>query len=304
MTRRLSQALALPIAILALLLSTASGRAAGTDIDATLPVDGVSRSYTLHLPPAAAGGTPLPLVVVLHGGGANADSAIALTGFSAEADAEGFIVAYPNGTGRLKPTAETADQFSWNAGDCCGAAMRRDADDIGFLRALVSTIEQERAVDRHRIYAAGFSAGGMMAYRLACEAGDIFAGIAVVSGAILVPSCAPSRPVSVIHIHGTDDEAVPFKGTAERESYARAKFPPVRDSVAFWAAFDGCEEQPVARATVLGIKVEDYPDCRAGTAVRFDVVEGGIHGWPDGQMTPGFAATPHIWHFFADHPRL
>ncbi|HEY9344599.1 MAG TPA: alpha/beta fold hydrolase, partial [Inquilinus sp.] len=189
MTRRLSQALAFPIAILALLLSTAPGRAAGTDVDATLPVDGVSRSYTLHLPPAAAGGDPLPLVVVLHGGGANADSAIALTGFSAEADAEGFIVAYPNGTGRLKPTAETADQFSWNAGDCCGAAMRRDADDVGFLRALVSTIEQERAVDRHRIYAAGFSAGGMMAYRLACEAGDIFAGVAVVSGAILVPSC-------------------------------------------------------------------------------------------------------------------
>ncbi|TSD88419.1 polyhydroxybutyrate depolymerase [Mycobacterium sp. KBS0706] len=304
MTRRLSQALAFPVAILALLLSTAPGRAAGTDVDATLPVDGVSRSYTLHLPPAAAGGNPLPLVVVLHGGGANADSAIALTGFSAEADAEGFIVAYPNGTGRLKPTAETAGQFSWNAGDCCGAAMRQDADDVGFLRALVSTIEQERAVDRHRIYAAGFSAGGMMAYRLACEAGDIFAGVAVVSGAILVPSCTPSRPVSVIHIHGTDDEAVPFKGTAERESYARAKFPPVQESVTFWAAFDGCQAQPVARATVLGIKVEDYPDCRAGTAVRFDVVEGGIHAWPDGTDTPGFTATPHIWRFFADHPRL
>jgi polyhydroxybutyrate depolymerase len=142
----------------------------------------------------------------------------------------------------------------------------------------------------------------MMAYRLACDAGDIFAGIAVVSGAILVPSCTPSRPVSVIHIHGTDDTAVPFDGTAERESYARAKFPPVRDSVAFWAAFDGCQAQPVARATVLGIEAEDYPDCRAGTAVRFDVVEGGIHGWPDGAH--GFAATPHIWRFFADHPRL
>ncbi|WP_395679800.1 alpha/beta hydrolase family esterase [Inquilinus sp.] len=304
MARRLSQALILPIAILTTLLSTAPGRAAGTDVDATLAVDGVPRSYILHLPPAAAGGDPLPLVVVLHGGGANADSAIALTGFSAEADAEGFIVAYPNGTGRAKPTAETAGQFSWNAGDCCGAAMRQDADDVGFVRALVSTIEQERAIDRHRIYAAGFSAGGMMAYRLACDAGDIFAGVAVVSGAILVPSCTPSRPVSVIHIHGTGDEAVPFKGTAERESYARAKFPPVQESVAFWAAFDGCQAQPVARATVLGIKAEDYPDCRAGTAVRFDVVEGGIHAWPDGSDTPGFVATPHIWHFFADHPRL
>lgn len=304
MARRLSQALVFPIAMLATLLSTASGRAAGTDVVATLPVDGVSRSYTLHLPPAAAGGAPLPLVVVLHGGGADAASAIALTGFSAEADAEGFIVAYPNGTGRLKPTAETAGQFSWNAGDCCGAAMRQDADDVGFLRALVSTIERGHAVDRHRVYAAGFSAGGMMAYRLACDAGDIFAGVAVVSGAILVSSCTPSRPVSVIHIHGTGDEAVPFDGTAKRESYARAKFPPVRESVAFWAAFDGCQSQPVVRATVLGIKAEDYPDCRAGTAVRFDVVEGGIHAWPDGTSTPGFVATPHIWHFFADHPRL
>ncbi len=305
MARRLALALILPaVAALVLPPSTASGRASGTDVEATLTVDGAARSYVLHLPPAAAGREPLPLVVVLHGGGANAASAIELTGFSAEADAEGFIVAYPNGTGRAKPTAATAGQFSWNAGDCCGAAMRRDADDVGFLRSLVSTIEQERAVDRHRIYAAGFSAGGMMAYRLACEAGDIFAGVAVVSGAILVPSCTPTRPVSLIHIHGTDDEAVPFDGTAERESYARAKFPPVRDSVAFWAAFDGCRTKPVTRDSVAGIKAEDYPDCKAGTAVRFDVVEGGIHAWPDGADTPGFAATPRIWRFFADHPRL
>jgi polyhydroxybutyrate depolymerase len=246
----------------------------------------------------------LPLVVVLHGGGANAPAIVALTGFNAEADEEGFVVAYPNGTGRAKPTAETTGQFSWNAGDCCGSAMRQDADDSGFVRALVAAIEHERPIDRRRVYAAGFSAGGMMAYRLACEADDIFAAVGVVSGAILVPSCAPKQPVSVIDIHGTDDDAVPIDGTPERESYARAKFPPVRESVAFWAAFNGCRLEPVALESVPGIQAQDYPDCRDGTAVRYDVVDGGYHAWPDGSKTPGFAATPHIWHFFADHPRL
>ena len=305
MIRRLLPTLTLS-AIAALTILAPAGRAqtAGTDLDAMMDINGMPRSYTLHLPPAAKGGDPLPLVVVLHGGGANAAAAVTLTGFSAEADAEGFIVAYPNGTGRPKPTAETAGLFSWNAGNCCGSAMRQDADDIGFVRALVAEVGRQQAVDRHRIYAAGFSAGGMMAYRLACEADDIFAGVAVVSGAILVPSCTPSHPVSVIDIHGTDDDAVPIDGTPEQESYARAKFPPVRESVAFWAAFDGCGAQPVTRATVLGIREEEYPDCRAGTAVRFDVVEGGIHAWPNGTATPGLTATPHIWRFLADHPRL
>lgn len=291
------------LAVLTTLLMATAGRAAGADVEATLAVDGVARSYILHLPPAATAGESLPLVIVLHGGGANAASAVALTGFSDEADEEGFVVAYPNGTGRAKPTAETANQFSWNAGDCCGSAMRQEADDIGFVRALVASIEQERRIDHRRVFAAGFSAGGMMAYRLACEADDIFAAVAVVSGAILVPSCTPKQPVSVIDIHGTDDTAVPIDGTPERESYARAKFPPVRESVAFWAAFNGCQAEPVARESVPGVQAQDYPDCRDGTAVRYDVVDGGYHAWPDGSVTRGFVATPRIWHFFADHPR-
>ncbi len=242
MARRLSQALAFPVAILALLLSTAPGRAAGTDVEATLPVDGVSRSYILHLPPAVAGGNPLPLVVVLHGGGANADSAIPLTGFSAEADAEGFIVAYPNGTGRLKPTAETAGQFSLNAGDCCGAAMWQDADDVGFLRALVSTIEQEHAVDRHPPHSRrrllrrghdGLSPGLRRRRHLRRNR----RGLLRHPGAVLHP-----EPPGLGDPHPRHRRRRRFCSRAlpERESYARAKFLPVRDSVAFWAAFDGC----------------------------------------------------------------
>lgn len=303
MTRWLTQALILP-ALTAVMLSPAWARPHDTTTEATMTIGGIARSYILHLPPAAKEGGPLPLVIVLHGGGANAEAAIDLTGFDAEADAKGFIVAYPDGTGRPKPATEATGRFSWNAGDCCGSAMRQQADDVGFVRALVAKIGEDHAIDPDRIYAAGFSAGGMMAYRLACEASDIFASVAVVSGAILVSSCMPDRPVSVIDIHGTDDRAVPINGTVERESYAQALFPPVWESVAFWAAFDGCRMQPVAAEPVSGVRSRDYRDCRGGTAVRFDVVEDGIHGWPDGSMTPGFAATPRIWQFFADHPRI
>ena len=121
----------------------------------------------------------MPLVVVLHGGGGNAENIEEVTGFSEKADEEGFIVVYPDGSGRL-------DRYllTWNAGFCCGYALENNIDDVGFIRALIEYLQEKYAINRNMIYVTGISNGGMMSYRLGAELSDIVAAIAPVAGSI------------------------------------------------------------------------------------------------------------------------
>jgi polyhydroxybutyrate depolymerase len=106
------------------------------DSTQSLTFAGRERAYLVHLPrPAAIGNSPLPLVIVLHGGGGNAASAAKMTGLSALADKENFIVVYPDGTGRLDDRLLT-----WNSGNCCGYALDNQVDDVGFIRALIEKL--------------------------------------------------------------------------------------------------------------------------------------------------------------------
>jgi polyhydroxybutyrate depolymerase len=106
----------------------AFGLAAGTE-SKTLEFGGRTRTYLIHRPKGYDGKMPLPLVLVLHGAVQGAANAESMSGMSAKADKENFLVAYPTGTSRfgLAPT--------WNAGACCGYAMTNKVDDVGFLRA-------------------------------------------------------------------------------------------------------------------------------------------------------------------------
>ena len=115
------------------------------------------RTYLVHLPPVYDGKRSLPLVIVLHGGGGNAEGAARMTGFSEKADREGFVVVYPNGSGRLKTRLLT-----WNSGNCCGYAMDQNVDDVGFIRVLIDEFVKTRAIDPKRVFVTGMSNGGMM----------------------------------------------------------------------------------------------------------------------------------------------
>src|SRR5208282_2572641 len=168
-----------------------------------LTVGQQGRTYLLHLPPVYDGKRLLPLVIVLHGGGGNAPGAVRMTGFSEKADKGGFVVVYPNGSGRLKTRLLT-----WNSGNCCGYALDNNVDDVGFIRALIDELVKTRSIDPKRVYATGMSNGGMMTYRLGCELSDKIAAIAPVAGALSVENCQPTNPVSVIIFHGTADEHV------------------------------------------------------------------------------------------------
>ena len=283
------------------------------DAERTIQIDGLERTYVLHVPSSAKSRSSIPLVVVLHGGGGNAAAAAKQTRFNQEASKQGFAVAYPNGTDRARPVMNLPGKkgrLTWNAGGCCGYAMENGVDDVAFIRAMVEAIAREYPIDRRQIHAVGMSNGAMMAYRLACEASDVFAAIGAVSGPMVAQRCVPKNPVSIIHIHGTDDGYVPDKGGVGPK-YRATNYPSVQDSISFWTGIDGCKQEPTRSEPAPGVRLLEYAGCRGAADVSYYSIEGGGHSWPGGDRMAFFldapskaiAATPLIWQFFAQHPR-
>jgi polyhydroxybutyrate depolymerase len=283
------------------------------DLRQHIHIEGIDRSYLIHVPPDPSDGVEMPLVLVLHGGGGDATLAARQTRFSDNADREKYVVAYPEGSDRIRPLMNLIAGrgfLTWNAGGCCGYAMEHNVDDVGFVRALVARIEKDYRIDNRRIYAAGMSNGGMMVYRLACEASDIFAAVGIVSGVLVSEPCAPRVPVSVIDFHGTDDYYVPLNGGVGGKALIDHPFPPVQDSVLFWVGRDECQTSQMSQ-TPQGVLRHEYDDCLGHTAVMYHVILGGGHAWPGGdQIMPlldlpstAVSATALMWQFFAAHPK-
>lgn len=277
----------------------------------SLDFGGRTRSYIVHPPAGADLKKPLPLVIALHGGGGTAAANIKQTGFNAEADKSGFIVVHPNGTDQPRPMLNAMGRgffYTWNAGSCCGYAKKNAVDDVGFIRALVAELRRQYSIDPRRIYATGISNGGMLSYRLACEAGDLIAAIGVVSGAQTVPACKAAQPVSVIHIHGSADQNVPLAGGVGAKALDGDPKPPVLDAIRFWAKKDGAAEAP--QSSTRG-KVRKDVYVGKGGEVVFYLIEGGGHSWPGGERmldaldppSPELKATSVIWQFLASHPK-
>jgi polyhydroxybutyrate depolymerase len=250
----------------------------------------------------------MPLVIVMHGGGGNAHNAEAMTGFTAKANAAGFIVAYPNGSGR-RPDA----LLTWNAGHCCGYAMERRVDDVGFIDALIDEMVSRYPVDARRVYVTGMSNGAMMAHRLGIELSDKIAAVAPVVGTVFGDESRPGSPVSAIVINGMLDRAVPFDGgpPGGRVTGAWDGTPtkPAAEQGRFWATANGCGPSPNV-VDHGGYLLTRY-DCPSSLGVVVYAVKDNGHAWPGGQSgsragdTPSTAldATQVIWEFFASHPK-
>lgn len=169
MTRGAALALALTLLLPARVWA---GLAPG-DHRVSLQHGGRSRSYIVHVPPAARGGRPLPVVLNFHGGGGNAENQQKYSRMDPLADREGFLVVYPDGTGR-----RTDRLLTWNAGTCCAYSVLNRVDDVGFTLALLRDLDSRQAIEGGRVYATGLSNGAMMAWRLAVGASDRVAAIA------------------------------------------------------------------------------------------------------------------------------
>ncbi|HEY9870491.1 MAG TPA: PHB depolymerase family esterase [Candidatus Obscuribacterales bacterium] len=279
-------------------------RLASKDPVVSLEVDGRARSYAVHLPSGRPPSSPVPLVLVLHGGGGTAASAVWMTGFNEKADKHGFIAVYPQGTG-VFPT--------WNSGNCCGYALRNKVDDVAFIRAMLDKLEHTYRIDRRRVFATGISNGGMMAFRLACELPDRIAAIAPVAAAFNLDSCADGEPVSVLMINGTADQHVPYGGGTGKKSLHPRMDKPVSYAISYWVERNGCSSEPLTSMSASGkIVIDRYRGGRDGTEVVLYTINGGGHAWPgrrnprvlaDEPNTREISATDVIWDFFQAHPK-
>ena len=251
---------------------------------------GLNRTYAVYLPASFQPDETLPLVVALHGLTQNGASMMSFSGFNAIADTGNFVVVYPDGISN-----------AWNVGFSGGST----ADDVGFLVALVDSLHQQYNIDNNRVYATGFSNGGFMSYKLACEVPATFAAIASVSGTMTEASlanCHPAMAMPVLHIHGTSDFVVSYTG-----NYGNVSADAV---LAVWTGFNNCPSIPV---------VEDLPDlvsdgstverytwapCDDGSEVVLLKVLNGGHTWPGSVGVTGIGitnrdivASSEIWNF-------
>lgn len=267
---------------------------------------GQERMALVHIPRSWTATSSLPLLMALHGagGGALYQADDGNYGLITKSEEAGFIAVFPNG---ISP-ARSGMLATWNAGNCCARARDENVDDVGFLRAVVADVQRRTSVDAARVYAIGMSNGGMMAYRLACEAGDVFRGIMAVAGTDNTRSCRPARPVPILHIHARNDDRVLFNGGAGevfRNEALVSDFVSVPDTIARWVQLN--RATPAARRvlTVAGASCELHAAVGDGAPVQLCVTDTGGHSWPGGSKqrgeTPSSAikANDVMWSFFS-----
>ncbi|MEX1143638.1 MAG: PHB depolymerase family esterase [Anaerolineales bacterium] len=275
-----------------------------------------TRDVIVHIPPAYDGNLELPLLIVLHGGAGSGQHIQRLSGLDADADEYGFMVAYPDGSGRLEDSLLT-----WNAGHCCAYALTNQVDDVAFLSLLIDRLVEHYAIDPARVYITGISNGGMMAYRAGAGLAGKVAGIAPIAGSIggrisengfeIVPD-RPRAPVSVIAFHGMQDEHVLYEGGVSPKDIDGGRVDiSVAESIRYWLEANGCGPTLATETLADGnIVIDTYSGCEGATEVVLVTIVDGGHAWPGAsrglvsdQPTQDISANQMMLEFFLAHPK-
>ncbi|MDI1436879.1 extracellular catalytic domain type 1 short-chain-length polyhydroxyalkanoate depolymerase [Polyangium sorediatum] len=259
------------------------------DKDITITTSGEERSFRVHVPPGYDAATPVAVVLAFHGYTESIDDFASRTHYAEAVDERGHIVVFPRGKAPFGVPA-------WNAGTCCGTSQVQNTPDVPFVRDMLDRIEQDYCVDPKRIHATGFSNGGMLSHRLACELADRIASIGAVSGTMAIPECAPPRPVPVLHIHGTSDLIVPYATPLAAQT--------VPSTIEGWTTRNGCNAETQTTYQQGKARCERQTGCDAGADVELCTIDGGSHEWPAGGSAMGMgdlAATDYILDFLEAH---
>lgn len=254
--------------------------------------DGTTREAIVCVPASYAAADPTPLLLNFHGFGGTARDHMAAADMRGLADEEGFLLVYPQGS-------LLDGQTHWNSA-APSADNKSEADDFGYVGELLYALASSLAVDEARVYAAGYSNGGMMSFGLACYLRERIAAVASVSGAMLDDigvACVPAHPTSVITPHGTGDPVLPYDGGAGMRS--------VEDLLGYWTEFNGITDAATtASVGEGGAEVEStvYEGGMAGTEVHHYRVVGGGHVWFD-LKTDGVDTNRLVWDFLSRFDR-
>jgi polyhydroxybutyrate depolymerase len=252
-----------------------------------LYVGDVQRSYTVYRPASAGAREALALVIAMHGYTSNSLWMETASHFDQLAELDRFEVAYPQGIGD-----------AWNAGSCCGHDV---SDDVEFIRELIDRLVAAGGVDRTHVFATGMSNGALMAQRLACDLAGRITAAASVSGSLVTESCSPSRPISVLEIHGLEDTVIPYAGGTVG---GLTDFPSTMTTMRRWSTLDGCSPAPALKRAGI-TSTYTWTGCRDGSSVVLEAVAGAGHTWfSAGQAAGEPDASRSVLDFFRRAPAL
>jgi polyhydroxybutyrate depolymerase len=273
------------------------------DDEQRLVVENRKRYYRVHVPQGYSRHTPTlyPAVIVLHGAAANSKLIEKVTGMSQLADKQGFIAVYPNGTAKL-----SRGFASWNGGVCCWFAAKAKINDVAFLDQLITKITHDYAIDPSRVYIAGFSNGGMLAYRAAAPLQNKVAALGIVQGSMSGDEIPPTCPMPVVIFHGTDDKRVPYAGgKGKYEKLQPVNDKPVAYAVDFWRKVNGVETPPLS-VQKDDVICQTHLNKEGKPVVILYSIIGGGHAWAGGEKSRPWGAKPaesldasvEMWRFF------
>jgi len=248
-----------------------------------IEVEGETREYLIHIPNSYDTTKSVPIVMNFHGFSQSVSDYIIEADMRSLAESDTFILIYPQGS-------YLNGYSQWNA--CpIGGDNKSDVDDFGFVEDLIEEISSQYNVDMDRIYAVGYSNGGMLAYGLANYKSDLIAAVASVSGAMLDCIGNTSHPMPVLHLHGTDDYVLPYNGDKGFNS--------VQNTLDHWIDFNNTTTNPIISTEDSGgMVIEHYVYDQGDSSVSVEHYKyiGGKHVWDIGTFQ-GQNTSELVWNF-------
>lgn len=270
-----------------------------------MTIDGLTRTYTLNLPPNYYDSSGFSLVIAMHGGGGSGTQFESTSLLTDKANAAHFIVVYPDGVPSTGPLAAR----TWNAGTCCDYAVTNNINDVGFISQLIDKLLAAYKINPKKVYATGHSNGGMLAYRLACEIPGKIAAIAPNATTLVVTQpCNPGRPMPVLHMHSMLDTNVPYKG-GKGTGPTNVYFPPTDSVLNVFSLKDACSNPAQVIDNNSNYIFRKWTGCSNNVTIQYYLTRDGGHAWPGGLPgsangdTPSTAISANnlLWDFFQQY---
>ena len=257
------------------------------------------RPFTLALPSNYQSDKPAPLIIGLHGYTADSPYAESYFALGKVADEKGILTVYPSGT------KDSNGFLFWNATPACCNFDSSSVDDEAFLLNIIDSVSKNHAVDPARIYIIGHSNGGFMAHRMACNQSERIAAIVSLAGATFsnTKSCKPTSPVSMLQIHGTNDEVISYTGGYLFNS----AYPSARKTLDVWGKLNQCGKKPFRvlprldldrRLSGAETSVLRYKGCKTGATSELWTINRGMHS---PELSNSFAQN--VVDFLLSHPK-